>query len=371
MTELRRTTTGLLTITLAAGFMALAPRDAGAQAGVADGWLPMLGCWQPEEAPADAPMTCLRPATGGGVELLMATDAGVVESRTIRADGVQRSTTHGECRAVEAAEFSQDGRRIFLEGERTCPGDGPRATLGLMAMIDEHRWIEAEGTVLGGRSVAWVTRYEPAPRSRVEAAGLTDILALVDARSGLIRAARVAAAAPITVDDVIEAHARTDAELARVLVAEQLYAIELDANGLVRLADAGVSDEVIDVVVALAYPDRFAVVRDEPYYPRTRRPGRGGGVYPGYWDPFYGSWGWGWGRYRYHRPTVIVVAPRDGSRGTARAVRGRGYTRGTSGGSDSGTATSGPRSSPSQPAASSGDKRSSGERRAQPRRSDD
>jgi len=370
MTELRRTTTGMLTMALAAGFMALAPQAAAAQDGVADGWLPMLGCWLPEEAPADAPMTCLRPAAGGAVDVLMVTDAGVLESRTIRADGVQRPTTHGECSAVERAEFSRDGRRVFLDGERTCPGEAARATRGLMAMIDEDRWIEAEGTVLGGRNVAWVTRYQPAPRSRVEAAGQADILALVETRSGLIRAARVAASAPITVDDIIEAHARTDPELARVLVAEQLYTIDLDANGLVRLAEAGVSDDVIDVVVALAYPDRFAVVRDEEYYPRTRRPGRGmGGVYPGYWDPYYGSWGWGWGRYRYHRPTVIVVAPRDGRTGAARAVRGRGYTRGTSGSSE-GAAARAPGTS-SQPAASSGGSRSSdSDRRAQPRRSD-
>lgn len=371
MTELRRTTTGMLTIAIATAFMALAPQAAAAQEGVADGWLPMLGCWQPELAPVDAPMTCLRPAAGGAVEVVVVGDAGVVESRTIRADGVQRPTTHGECSAVERAEFSQDGRRVFLEGERTCPGERARATRGLMAMIDEDRWIDAEATVLGGRSVAWVTRYEPAPRSRIDAAGQGDILALVERRSGLIRAARVAAAEPITVDDIIEAHARTDAELARVLVAEQLYTIDLDASGLVRLADAGVPDEVIDVVVALAYPDRFAVVRDEEYSPRTRRPRGPVGVYPGYWDPYYGSWGWGWGRYRFHRPTVIVVAPRDGSTGTARAVRGRGYTRGTSGGSDSGATARTPRTS-SKPAASGGGSRSSGtDRRAQPRRSDD
>jgi hypothetical protein len=136
-----------------------------------------------------------------------------------------------------------------------------------------------------------------------------------------------------------------------------------------------VSDEVIDVAVALAYPEAFAVTREDPYAARDRGPRRPGVYpgypypgYPGYWGP---SYGWGWGSWRYHRPTVVVVAPRDGSRGIARAVRGRGYTRGTSGSTGS-AATSPSQPSSSQPAASSGTSRSSGgERRAQPRKNND
>jgi hypothetical protein len=372
MSELRGTIKGALTLLLGVALALSVPQGVAAQD--ADAWLPLLGCWQPEDAPADAPMTCVRPAADGGVELLTVADDGVIERRSLRTDGVQRPVTHGECTGVERAELSRDGLRVFIDAELACAGEPARTTRGLITMVDGRRWIEAQAMEMRGRSVAWVTRYEPAPRSRVEAAGRGDILALVDGRLGLIRAARMAAMAPVTVDDIIEAHARTDGEVVRVWLAEQLEPMELDAAGLRRLAAAGVSDDVIDVAVALAYPEAFAVTREDPYAARDRGPRRPGVYpgypypgYPGYWGP---SYGWGWGSWRYHRPTVVVVAPRDGSRGIARAVRGRGYTRGTSGSTGS-AATSPSQPSSSQPAASSGTSRSSGgERRAQPRKND-
>jgi hypothetical protein len=371
MSELRGMSTGVQALLVGLALALSVPQGAAAQEG--DVWLPLIGCWQPEGEPADAPMTCVRPAAEGGVTLLTVADDGVIERRHLRADGVQRAVAQGECTGVERAELSRDGLRVFVDAELACAGEPARTTRGLITMVDERRWIEAQAMDMRGRSVAWVTRYEPAPRARIEAAGRGDILAMMEARGALIRAARLAATAPVTVDDIIEAHARTDSEVVRVWLAEQLTPMELDADGLRRLAAAGVSDEVIDVAVALAYPERFAVTREDPYAARDRRPRTRPGVYPGYpgypypgyWGPGYGYWGWG--SWRYHRPTVVVVAPRDGSRGIARAVRGRGYTRGTP--SSTGTAATGSdRPTSSQPAASSGGSRSSGgERRAQPR----
>jgi hypothetical protein len=351
-------------LAMAAGVGLAAAGSATAQAAVPDEWLPFLGCWQVAEAPADAPLTCVRPA-GGGVEILTIDQGEVVESRHLVADGIPRPSTVGGCPGTETAAFSSDGSRVYLEAAHACPGDATRASRGLLAMLDAHRWIEVQTAEVRGRAVAWVQRFEPAPRARAHAAGQADLLALVDGRSGFIAAARDVAAAPITVDQIIEAHARTDAEAVRVWISEQLQPVYLDAAGLIRLADAGVDDEVIDVAVAMAYPQRFAVTRDTPYYPRTRGPVRRPGVHPGYWDPYWGYWGRGyWGPY--YRPTVIVVRPRDG--GSASAVKGRGYTRGTSGATATSGATgrSSDRPSTSRRGSSNDDTGRTG-RRAQPR----
>jgi hypothetical protein len=310
-------------------------------------WLAWYGCWQPEDAPADAPMTCVRPGEAGGVELLTVTADGVVETRPVRADGTVRQSTVGDCVVAESAEFSADGARVFFRGERACADDATRRTSSLLAMVAPDRWIEVQAMEMGGRSVVWVDRYMPAARVRVEAAGLGDLLALVDARSSAVRAARMAASGPITVNEVIEAVARADAEAVSAWVAEQYHTIPLNTAALLRLADAGVPDEVIDVVVAVAYPDRFAVAhaspRDAQPRPGVRRPYPG--MYPGIYDPYWGSYGWGrgWGPYYGRGGTVIVVTPRDGER-TSRAVKGSGYTRGT-GGSGTGATTQAPATS--------------------------
>lgn len=400
MTELSRVSRGLLLLMAASALVVAAPGAADAQAG-ADVWLPFLGCWQADDAPADAPLTCIRPLADGGIEMLAVADDGVLERRTLRADGAPRSTTVGDCPATETASQSADGLRVYVEREVRCDGEAPRGTRGIIAMVERDRWVEVEAMEVRGESVAWATGFVPAPRSRVQAVGQADLLARVDSRGGAVRAARMASDAPITVDAVIEAYRATDAEAVRAWIAEQVYPIPLDADGLRRLAAAGVPDDIIDVVVAVAYPEQFEVARTDPEaYPRTRpvRPRYPG--YPGYWDPYFGYWGrsywgagyWGWGGYgRFYSPRIIVVTPRDGTRGPARAVQGRGYTRGTASPSGSSSATGStsrtptrsatPRSNPSsgdravssprpssrQPAASSGSSGSSS-RTAEPRR---
>ena len=115
--------------------------------------------------------------------------------------------------------------------------------------------------------------------------------------------------------------------------------LALDSEALTALDDVGISSRVIDLLVALAYPDRFVV----------ERRGRGGAwssggwggfsgfhdpiwydrYYPYYVTPFgYSSWGRGYYPYLfggYATPFVVVPGGVDDSRG--RAVRGQGYTR--------------------------------------------
>lgn len=354
----RGTTHSILPVLVVAVIAAWAPQGAAAQGQAQEAWLPWYGCWEPEEGLADAPMTCVRPADAGGVELLTVTAEGVVETRPVRADGMVRQSTVGDCEVAESADFSVDGARVFFHGQRSCAGDVVRNTSSLLAMVAPDRWIEAQAMEMGGRSVVWVDRYIPAARVRVEAAGLDDLMALVESRSSAVRAARMAASAPITVEEVIEAHARADVEAVRAWVAEQYHPIPLDAAALIRLADAGVADEVIDVVVAVAYPDRFAVAhtsqRDARPRPGVRRPYPG--MYPGIYDPYWGSYGWGrgWGPYYGRGGTVVVVTPRDGA-STARAVKGRGYTRGASGDGAGATSARSPTgSSVSSPPSSGG-----------------
>lgn len=325
------------------------PAELPAQDAAGMSWLAWSGCWVELDAPPDTPMTCIVPGQDGAALLTVAGD-GEVERRQLGGDGSERPVESGGCVGVEAAEFSADGTRVYTRSRLTCEGGTERTTRGLMAMVSPDEWVRIRALRVGDGSASWVQRYRPAPPSRVTAAGLAQELdALTRDRGMAIETARMAASARPSVDDIIEAHGRTDAEAVRAWIAEQGQPIELDADRLIRMADAGVSEAVIDVAIAVSYPERFDVARQ----PESRRDARLGYDHLAYvdsyrcssrysyYDPFfYGYRGYydssrcGYGyRSRGHGfgygygPTIVVVRP-SGDRGesTVRAVKGTGYT---------------------------------------------
>lgn len=329
-------------------FLTVAPLGASAQ-DTDPRWLPWLGCWEVVDEVPDESMLCVRPLTGDvGVEMLSVVDGEITATQTVRATGEPIETDREGCRGWEQAEFSADRRRVYLSTDHLCEGDVRRATTGLIAMVSPQEWVDVRAVEYSGRSLAGVIRYRLASADRAEAVGLGDIGA---GRELAVHTARLAAAAEPTVDDVIDAVREVDEEAVRAWVAERGDGFELDAERLVRMAEAGVPEDVIDVVVAVSYPEHFAVDQDAEVSEVASReadetwPSRRGYRHPYggfFYDPFFyspfgygygygyrGSYGYGWGYGGYYRPTVVVVQPRDPGI-IGRVVRGRGYTRGGS-----------------------------------------
>jgi hypothetical protein len=327
---------GALATTLAAALL-LPSQGAVAQEPVEARWLPWLGCWSEVGTPDE--VLCVRPAPAvDGVELVRLQDGEISGTRTMRADGVARETTREGCTGTERADFSSDRHRIYLRSDFTCEGELDRRGTGLIAWVSPSEWVRVESVEVDGETASVTERYRAAPEAATKGTGLEDVVA---GREMAVRTARQAAATPPSVEDVIETDGRVDARALRAWVAELEEPLDVDADKLVRLADAGVADAVIDVVVAVSFPEEFAV-------DRVARGGAGGApAYRGrlgspyghgfYLDPFrfgYTPFGYSYGRYGWwygaRSPTVVIVTPRDEmDDGGGRVVKGRGYTRGS------------------------------------------
>jgi hypothetical protein len=204
---------------------------------------------------------------------------------------------------------------------------------------------------------------------------------------------------------VKEASALVDRDALVALLIERDQPFDLDAAKLESLARAGVPDQVIDVVVAISFPNRFHIDRramrmalkpapvptkhyaERPYYdpfgwgyssmcytdPWTCGP-YGYGMYGyglygyglGLYSPlgYYGGYGPYW--YGYNGQPIIVVGNGGQAEPQGQAINGRGYTRG---GQPAGTGgrTAHPRGSASQSSAGQQAPSSSvGGRRAEP-----
>ena len=312
-------------------------------------WLPWMGCWQlAEEQIAAAPEgaefpermeVCIAPAEASdGATLTARGDGEVLMQRELVADGTRRPVTEGDCSGWERREWSADGRRLFTRTEIRCGSEPPRHMSGISLLLNRSTWVDIQGISLDDRRHVEIRRYRPASTGEERDARLP-------ATPRELRDARQAIAGPLTLSNVREAAARADSHVVEALLTESQPRLSLDSRTLIELDDAGVDGSVIDLLVALAYPDRFVVER------RTSRSGGGGssvggwgwGGLGGAYSPiYYGSamygryapWGYGgywydpyWNRYGlgYGRPGGIPEPPETVSQ--TRAVEGRGFTR--------------------------------------------
>lgn len=318
-------------------------------------WLPWMGCWQLWEEQVDRSangdgaefpdrtVVCLTPTDDGSAARLTArADSDVLVDRTLAADGVRHAIPEGDCSGWERREWSDDGRRLFTRGEIRCGTDEPRRMSGISLLVNRSTWVDIQSVSVGDRGHMEIRRYNPAR----DAEASEDVR--LPATPAAIRDARQLIAGPLTASDVREAAAKADSPVVEALLTETQPRLDLDSATLIELDDAGVDGGVIDVLVALAFPDRFVVER--------RRGGGGGGggmglggigpyspMSGGHWAPFgYSYLGWygynSWRNAYWYDPYYYNGWDRagrrltgggtgDGQSGGARAVNGTGYTR--------------------------------------------
>jgi len=335
----------------------------------ADGrWLPFVGCWEPLDAEPDAGLLCFTPADGGVQMSNMAAGEAFATEQLV-ADGEPRPVSAEGCEGWESITFSDDGQRAFTRSEFACGTDTPRTGTGVMSFTSPNQWVDVRSLDVDGESIAWVQEYRLVGIDRLAEEGVSDP---AEGLGMAVRTGRMVAARPIDVADVQEAVSRLDEKAAESWVAAQRDRFDLSADDIVRLADSGMPESVIDVMVAVSYPDRFVVRPSEPieeadgggrpayagyrgymgYSPFFGLPGFGFGYNYGYgYSPFgysglgrgyggyyggYGGYGGAWG-YR----TGAVIIDRRPSGG--RVYNGRGYSKGSSGrGSGSARPSRGP-----------------------------
>ncbi|MEX2527647.1 MAG: hypothetical protein WEA09_08415 [Gemmatimonadota bacterium] len=356
----------------------------GAEAQNADRWLPWVGCWESvdgapasssselsEEAEFPEFLLCVTPLEGGLAVQLVSYQGGEATAREVlRSDGVATALEDEGCSGEQRGEWSDDGRRFFLSSQMVC-GEGllheGRSVFSFLP--DGREWIEVQSIrAQGGDPLLGMRRFRPAGSASLAFHGVTDPS---QGLSLAVATARAEAASALTPDDVLELVEVVGAHGAGALVAEREQAFALNAATIRELAAQGLPGEVLDVMVATTYPERFALqggsrdVSGESYRPYGSRRIYGAGPFgPRYggfygYDPFYSRYGYSYGSYGYGNygwgyprfgagSTVVVVRPPT-VQDRSRVDRNRGYISGGGSGSGSSARGSTPSRGTSQP----------------------
>jgi len=344
----------LRTIVVVAALAAV-PLVAGAQTSPVDSrWAPYVGCWQlrmentndgiadlvaaaMRQAPANQKagdvMVCIAPSDQPqAVTQQTVLDGASVLDEIVSTDGVTRSAEEANCTSTRRAEWSSSGRQLFSRGTLSCTGQPERRITGLSMIIPGPTWVDVQMSEVNGQRSLRVRRYG---------------LSREQFRTSGARAIDPQSPAPLarwTLDEVKDASRKTAPEVLQAALVESGTKFPLSGRTLVDLKKAGVPDSVLDVMVAMTFPEKFVIER--PTYAASY--GGGGGAwggggfdpwsmaseygwlsvyapfgyqYYGYYDPRYGP-GYGW----------VPVAPPVGGGdvepdANGRAINGAGYTR--------------------------------------------
>lgn len=328
--------------------------SAGQEAGLAEPrWLPWMGCW---ELVADAVdhrevestgrrVVCVAPRPdGNGVALTTHIDGVVISSNTVVADDRDRPLQEQGCSGVQRSSWSADGHRIHSRVEGTCEEGGVRSLSGLSMLIEPSRWLEVQSVSLdsGSHREILIRHYQRLDDAATQQLGFAPLDAVAAARAAT---ARAAVSGQLDLNDVLEMTAAMPVEVVEAAILESDSTFDLDRDALFRIADAGVNEHLIDLMVAVSFPEQF-VVDTEPsgggdrgVYGVSPYQGSCYGLYYGsmygpygYCDTWFTPWGYsyygpryGSPYYRYPSSRVSVSVPATGSLYGGRVIKGRGY----------------------------------------------
>ncbi|CAN5661921.1 hypothetical protein BH23GEM11_BH23GEM11_02870 [soil metagenome] len=249
-------------------FMAPGPVQAQApvQADAAEDlrWLPWLGCWEPTDELATEGselLVCITPDRDGArIESLV--DGESMGAEFLAGDGSRQDASEGGCEGTRQARFADDGRRLFFLSDLECGLDARRTTRGVFAMgADGFEWIEIQAISAGEGDEPFlsVRRFQTASRATLarheRAEPATD-------RGLAIETARRSAARAMTAGALTEASDIAGPAVTAALVAEMGQGFDLDARALREYRNQGVAPEVLDMMIAMTWPDRFQVSVD-------------------------------------------------------------------------------------------------------------
>jgi hypothetical protein len=302
-------------------------------------WAPFLGCWSlvedevrrpllgpseektPEE---DRPMglVCLAPE-GSGVRLQTFSGEEAFLEESLISDGQKREIERGKCRGWQQLDWSKDASILFTRSELLCEENRTRSVTGVSMLLDGSSWVEISSMESAAGSAVLIRRFRAASDevSRLRIPAMTE-----DQARAAVEARFKVASKPLAIEDVIEMASRVAPEVVEASLLERGGRIPVDSQALVLLSDSSVPPGVIDLLVALAFPEEFAVERTS---------GGGSWGYPGY-DPFFDSafaypyYFAPFGYYYWYAPwnPIYPVPPVESPGATVgRAVEGRGYTR--------------------------------------------
>jgi hypothetical protein len=310
-------------------------------------WLPWIGSWRlvsEAEATMDSTLKdqyLLTVSLGDSEKSIIMKgyrDEQVLFEEKIETDGLRRPMEKDDCTGWQSCAWSETGKRLLFSGESSCSSDLSQQVSGMSFIDDAGDWLDIQLLQSEEEKAITIRRYRNVDADTIPPGGTS-----IDSA----RIARLTAGTGFSIDEIIELSGKVDPEVLEAALVEMHKPFPINSKQLIRLADAKVSTRIIDLMVALSFPDKFIVeqtiisrVQEPVFQPEPshlHRPHHCWAcacpTYPWYWATSIYPWYDYWYLDRYYWPGWYYDAWWHPSYGggygfkTGTLVKGHGYTR--------------------------------------------
>jgi len=258
-------------------------------------------------------------------------DKTVMFEEKIKADGLRHPLDKDECTGWHTYSWSETGKRLLFNGESSCAGDFSQTISGISMIDTVGDWVDIKLHKSGKEKIITIRMYRNVEDYSVTPAPVIPSQA---------RFARISVGTKFSIDELIELSGKVEPEVLEAALIEMRSPFPVNSKQLMRLSDAKVPAKIVDLVVALSFPDKFTVEGTAISWVKTssdfKAPYYHWPMCPWYWTssvyyPYgYRYWGWDWYRQYGWYPYSYGYVPHSGGSGTdsnARLIAGRGYSR--------------------------------------------
>jgi hypothetical protein len=339
----------VFSITLTAETRAFDQPDTGSYENLDTRWLPWIGSWRLvsntvntiERALEEEYLLTIGP--GDSEESIIMKgyreETLLVEEKII-ADGLRHPLSDDKCTGWYLYSWSETGKRLMFNSESNCPGDISRLISGMSIIDSAGDWLDIQLVQNGEGKAITIRRYRNVDKDSVT-------LSMINETQTSIF--RISAGTNFSIGEIIELSSKVEPEVLEAALLEIRKPFPIDSKQLVHLADSGVPSRIVDLMVALSFPDKFTV-EGPALYPVQQPEIQQG--YPFFWLPyrycFYAHpifpWHWAsstcipygysylgfnvWpGSYYYFWSPPYYSGGGGHGGDTGRLVEGHGYTR--------------------------------------------
>jgi len=264
-------------------------------------------------------------------------------------DGLRHQITEDQCTGWYQYSWSENGRRLLFNSESNCQNDPTRKISGMSIFDEKGQWLDIQLLHNGEDLVTNTRKYRN-----------VDSDSVIPGANALnrISSARSAAGKSFSIEEIIELSRKVESEVLEAALLETGKPFPINSKKIAELADLKVPSRVIDIMVALSFPDKFNLqgkamsqaqgTEVKPYY---YFPGpynyctHNYRYFPWHWAPYdcypygysYLGWysGYGWYYPLWTWPPYYYDGGGGGGGGGGvehgRLINGQGYTRGNLG----------------------------------------